>query len=207
MSVNYDIQSEVIDIRNDSPRSNDKFFVDTNVWFWTTYQRATQSPSPPSPYQTSDYPQYLDKALGINAQILRFGLSFAELANLIESTEYEIIYKPPLCLNRKEFRHNNRSYRGSVINEVESAWSQVIGMSSAIDLTIDDPKTDSALKFFKKHPIGGYDLFILEAMKENKLVQIITDDGDFACVPDIQVFTANRNVIQSAKSQGKLVKR
>lgn len=35
----------------------------------------------------------------------------------------------------------------------------------------------------------------------------ITDDGDFATVPGIQVFTANRNVIIAARSQGKMLTR
>ena len=33
------------------------------------------------------------------------------------------------------------------------------------------------------------------------------DDGDFATVPGIQVFTANRNVIQAARAQGRLATR
>jgi hypothetical protein len=42
-------------------------------------------------------------------------------------------------------------------------------------------------------------------MKNHGVVQVITDDGDFATVPGIQVFTANRNVISAARSQGKLL--
>jgi hypothetical protein len=38
-------------------------------------------------------------------------------------------------------------------------------------------------------------------------VVVITDDGDFATVPDIQVFAANRNVVNAARTQGKLLKR
>ena len=44
-------------------------------------------------------------------------------------------------------------------------------------------------------------------MKNNNIEKIITDDGDYLTVPDIQVFTANRNVINAARSQGKLVTR
>jgi hypothetical protein len=39
---------------------------------------------------------------------------------------------------------------------------------------------------------------------DHGVLQLITDDGDFATVPGIQVFTANRNVINAARSQGKL---
>jgi hypothetical protein len=41
-------------------------------------------------------------------------------------------------------------------------------------------------------------------MKNNGIVQIITDDGDFATVAGIQVFTANRTILNAARSHGKL---
>jgi hypothetical protein len=46
---------------------------------------------------------------------------------------------------------------------------------------------------------------MLEAIKNHGVVQVITDDGGFATVPGIQVFTANKNVINAARSQGKLL--
>jgi len=55
--------------------------------------------------------------------------------------------------------------------------------------------------------VDGYDLFLLEAMKNNGVVQIITDDGDFSSVSGIKIFTANLNVIRAARDQGKLIKR
>ena len=55
--------------------------------------------------------------------------------------------------------------------------------------------------------MDGYDLFMLEAMKEEGIAQIITDDGDFVTVPDIIVFTANHNTIKAAKAQSKLLTR
>lgn len=44
-------------------------------------------------------------------------------------------------------------------------------------------------------------------MKNHGVVQVITDGGDFAAVPGIRVFTANHNVIQAARTQGRLVTR
>jgi hypothetical protein len=44
-------------------------------------------------------------------------------------------------------------------------------------------------------------------MRSHGVVQVITDDGDFSTVPGIQVFTANRNVIQAARAQGRLITR
>jgi hypothetical protein len=44
-------------------------------------------------------------------------------------------------------------------------------------------------------------------MRTRGVIQLITDDGDFATIPGIQVFTANRNVVTAARAQGKLLKR
>jgi hypothetical protein len=83
----------------------------------------------------------------------------------------------------------------------------VKSMADSLPISIDETTTDAALSRFKTEKVDGYDLFMLEGMKKNSVVQIITDDGDFATVPGIQVFTANRNVISAARNQGKLLSR
>ncbi len=76
-----------------------------------------------------------------------------------------------------------------------------------IEVQINDTITDAALSRFSTQPLDGYDLFILEAISLAGVVKVITDDGDHVTVPGIQVFTANRNVIATAQSQGRLVVR
>ena len=49
MAVQYAIQAEVVDITTDLPTSNDAFLVDTNIWYWMTYHRASQTKQPPKP--------------------------------------------------------------------------------------------------------------------------------------------------------------
>lgn len=80
-------------------------------------------------------------------------------------------------------------------------------MADPLTVLIDAPTTSAALNRIQTEKVDGYDLFILESMKNHGVVQVITDDGDFSTVPDIQVFTANRNVIRAARDQGKLVSR
>jgi len=80
-------------------------------------------------------------------------------------------------------------------------------MAEPLDVVVDDPATDAALSRLKTEKVDGYDLFILESMKNHGVVQLITDDGDFTTVSGIQVFTANRNVIIAARSQGRLLRR
>ena len=51
MAINYTVQAEVVDISADTPKTEDAFLVDTNVWYWLTYSRASQSARPPAYYQ------------------------------------------------------------------------------------------------------------------------------------------------------------
>lgn len=205
MAINYTVQADIIDITADAPKAGDVFLVDTNVWYWMTYPNATSS----VPTQLSVYPGYLNKALGAGSKVHHSGLSFAELAHLIEKTEREIYARTTGVIKTKEYRHNFVSERTRVVSEIQAAWGQVTSLALAgpLTVTIDSPTTDAALTRCKAERVDGYDLFILESMKNHSVVQVITDDGDFATVPGIQVFTANRNVISAARSQGKFLAR
>ncbi len=204
MAINYTVQAEVVDISADTPKTEDAFLVDTNVWYWTTYPNATSH----IPNQISDYPGYLNNALGASAKIFHSGLTLAELSHIIEKTEREI-YERNIgnSIKPKEFRHNLPGQRGRVVSEVQAAWAQVASLAEPLTVTIDSPMATAALNRLQTEKVDGYDLFILESMRNHGVVQVITDDGDFATVPGIQVFTANRNVIQAARAQRRLITR
>ncbi len=213
MAINYTVQAEVVDISADTPRAEDAFLVDTNVWYWLTYSRASQSARPPAYYQISNYPNYTNSALGAGARIFQSGLSLAELTHLIEKAEYEIFAQanPAIFPNPnkfdKNFRHDRTHERRQAVSEIEAAWAQVASLAEPLTVTIDSPTATAALNRLQTEKVDGYDLFILESMRSHGVVQVITDDGDFATVPGIQVFTANRNVIQAARAQGRLITR
>lgn len=203
MPVKYIVEADVIDLRIGAPRPDDRFLVDSNVWFWTSYSWASQTALA---YQVSAYPPFLSKALASGGQLYRCNLSFAELAHSIERAELAIYNKTRPAgseVETKEYRHNYPSERTNVVAEVQSAWDIVKTMAQPLDVVIDETTTDAALKRLPTAKVDGYDLFILEAMSKQGISQVITDDGDFSTVSGIQVFTANANVIALARSQGK----
>ncbi|MBW4450215.1 MAG: hypothetical protein KME38_26155 [Spirirestis rafaelensis WJT71-NPBG6] len=206
MAVNLNIQADVIDIRVDTPQQDDIFLVDTNVWFWQTYTNAGFGAKP---YQIKNYPNYLKLALSNRATLSYSGLILAELAHIIEKTEYEIYIQSYGRVPIKEYRHNYPVERANVVAEVQLAWSQVKALAVPVNLTVDDATTDAALNRFKSQAVDGYDLLLLEAISraEAGQVKIITDDMDYTVVPGIQVFTSNNNVVQEAAIQNKLVVR
>lgn len=213
MAINYTVQANVVDITADTPKAGDAFLVDTNVWYWLTYTRASQSARPPATYQTSHYPNYTNDALGNGARVFQSGLSLAELTHLIEKAEYEIYAQSNPAIfpnpNRfdKNYRHDHERERTQTVSEIQAVWAQVTSMAESLSVSIDSATATAALNRLQTEKVDGYDLFILESMRSHGVVQVITDDGDFATVPGIQVFTANRNVIQAAKTQGRLVAR
>ncbi|MBX9259284.1 hypothetical protein H1Q63_36090 [Desmonostoc muscorum CCALA 125] len=201
MPVNYTVQAEVVDIRSDAPKNNDIFLVDTNAWYWYTYTNASISSRP---YQITEYPSYIAKAISANSLLLYCGLSLAELAHNIEQTEREI-FSP--TLKSKEYRHNFPTERAKVVAEVQAAWSQVISSAVCTDVLVSEETSNAALTRFQTQLLDGYDLLILQAMDKAGVTQIITDDGDYVTVPGIKVFTANSGAIAAAKSKGKLLVR
>ena len=206
MATLFNVRASVVDIRTDGPTADDAFLVDTNVWFWQTYTKASLTARD---YQAAAYPSYLKQALGVRSRLLRCGLSMAELASVIEDVEYKTYSSTPgnTPCNPKEFRHNCFQERTVVQSEVTAAWTQVKNMAEPIDITIDERMTEASVLRFGQQAVGGYDLFLTELLSTSGVCQIITDDGDFATVPGIWVFTANSNVIKSARMQKQLVNR
>lgn len=205
MAVNYSVQAEVVDIRQDKPRPGDSFLVDTQVWLWVTYTKATGNPN-----QVRRYPVYVSQARHAGAKLFWCGLSLAEVAHQIEVIEREIFVRSNPQhgpIKPKEFRHNFPAGRANVVAEVRAAWAMVSSMASSIATTIDEPAAATALTRFQTQPLDGYDLFMLEAATKAGIGQILSDDGDFSTVPNIRVFTANDTVISRARASGKLVHR
>jgi|SRR5208282_3577055 len=211
MPVNYVVQAQVVDLRTDTPKPTDCFYVDTNVWFWTVYARLGMSPNPPRPYQAHDYPTYLKAALATGVDLRWSGLSLSELAHRIEKTEFDIYSRatPGPLLTEKDFRHNLPVERLRVMQEVETAWQAVEAMGKALDrpVVIDATATANALQELKARALDGYDVFSLHTALASGVASVLSDDGDFCVVPQVTLFTANRTVLAAARAQGRLIVR
>ncbi len=207
MAVNYTVHADVIDIRTDTPQPTDGFLVNTNVWYWLVYTRASMGSNPPRTRQLTDYPVYINQALANGAQLRSCGLTMAEIVHLIEKTEREIYNAATAFVPTKEFRHNFPAERRNVVSEVRSAWAQVTLLASSIEANVNDVMTNAAVLRFQAEALDGYDLFLLEAATASGVGQVITDDGDFCGVRGIQMFTSNQGVLSAAQAQGKLIVR
>jgi predicted nucleic acid-binding protein len=213
------VSAEVVDITIDLPQPNDVFMVDTNAWYWIAYSRFSQaSVSPnnrPKAYQTRYYPAFIKQAISVKSLLHYCGLTLPELSHNIERIEKHIFcnsltdsnLQEDINKNPKVYRHNYPAERAKVAAEVEASWGTVTAIGKLAIVGIDENTIDDALARFVTQCLDGYDLFLLAAMRANGIDKIITDDCDFVTVPDIVVFTANRNAIDAARNQGKLLER
>ena len=203
MAVNYQVHAEVIDVRADQPRSSDALLVDSNVWLWMYYP----GPGASADWRSQVYPNYVKRARRAKAKLLRCGLSLCELAHQIELAEFELFQQTHPNERAKEFRHNYPVERRSVATSLLAAWRIIKTMAVPLGLTVDDRATDAAMAAFESRLLDGYDLLFVQAMSAAGVNQVLTDDGDYCTVPGIQVFTANRQVIEASRAQGKLLTR
>lgn len=189
----------VINISKYSPQHKDRLFVDTNVWFWLTYagSREIDSDSAPKRYQLEDYPHFINSVLDAGARLFHCSLTLAEIANVIERTEYEI-YCSELGkkISRKEFR-KIPAQKDRVTKEIESAWSTIKKCSENLDSKLCKKFTEEAFDLFRSSNVDAYDAFFIEIMKQNEILSILTDDADFLSVAGQSVFTANKNAFKN----------
>lgn len=203
------VRAKIVDIRTDTPISTDRFLVDTNVWYWLFYPRASQALSTPRSYQLTDYPSYIEKAISNKSSLHCCALNFSELAHNIEKVEREIYEnKSNLTINTKDFRHNYVGQRGKILDLINDTWNDVTSISAFLDANLDMLFMQSALSLFPSVSLDGYDLFMAEMALKTGVTQVITDDGDYATVQGLTVFTSNPKIIAEAvKQKNKLITR
>jgi hypothetical protein len=206
MPVNYTVTANVVDVTVDHPKNTDAFLVDSNVWFWFAYTKASMQVGY---HRTSSYPNYLKQCMSVGATLIKTGLSLSELAHVIEKTEFEIYSANPAIgkISKKEYRHNLLAERANVVAEIESVWNQIDPIGTQMEIRVEELLTRAALARLKKERLDGYDAITTETFLKTPYKNILTDDGDFVTVTGITVFTANSSVINQARAQYKLVTR
>lgn len=202
------VRAKIVDIRTDTPKDSDVFIVDTNAWYWLFYSRASLTPNGPHAHQLADYLAFLKTAISASAKLHCYGLTFAELAHNIEKAEREIYATHTgNAIKPKSYRYDYPNQRLKLVSLINDTWADVLSVSTMLDLNMDNSFMQSALTLFPSAGLDGYDLFMAEAALKSGITQILTDDGDYATVQGLTVFTANTRVIQAAQAAGKLVTR
>lgn len=174
----------------------DRFFVDTNVWFWFTYcaQKEMSSINAPLRYQSVQYPKFIERVLDAGAKLYHCPLTYTELANIIEKTEFNSYESNNPGISRKEFR-SIKIERSRVISEIDMAWRTVNSISTCLDITLNNAKISSIHTMLGSSTLDSYDALYLSLMQHQGINKIITDDTDFANSHVDYIYTANNKIL------------
>lgn len=208
MTKKFDVQASVVDLRRDIPASGDKFLIDTNVWYWVTYTRASLGSQRPKSYQLQEYTSYLDKALRVKAAMFCSVYSLTELAHLVEETERDIYMREEgQDVTSKEYRHRIEGGWEDVIQELDTAWKQIKQFARPLEASLTEADAEDLITKLRNFPMDATDHLVVNSMRTKDLAAVITDDLDFAVMPKLVVFTCNPRIIELAKETNRLVSR
>lgn len=201
------IRADVVDARNRAAKSGESFLVDTNVWFWTCYEASPDAPGVSKPWQSREYPVILNCILKAGGRLVWSPFSWSELGHIIERTEWQIAEAcgATTAKNVKEFRYENPAERERVVGTIKDAWKQVTTLAEPMSgIVLDAATVEAANAELSDVMLDGYDLFMAQQLRSTELAGVITDDADFATVPGITVFTANKRILREARNQDHL---
>ena len=149
---------------------------------------------------------FIKKAHEAGSSIYPYSISFAGLAHRIEVCErqiFSIYHRGGEEIKAKAFRHD-AAQRPNVLAEIQGSWGQVKSMSQSIPLPVDEDAAVEAMKFLKLCAVDGYDALHVQALRRGNLTAILTDDADFATIPDVAVLTSNLGLLRRAMQEGHL---
>lgn len=202
--MTWQVRAQVVDIRSDLPRSGDTLWVDTNVWIWLTYSRTHPPHAPP-------YITYVAAMRKAGAQMIAGPINFSELAKHIEITE---LFAWQARTGRAQDTRELKYFRGQtaerqdVTDEIQACWTHVSTFAQLPASPIESTCVTTASVNLKAGDfLDGHDAVLVAEARKNGIATVLTDDGDYASVDGITLFTANGRVIGEARRVGKLVVR
>jgi len=188
--------TDVFKIDKATPTHHDKYFVDTNVWFWFTYCASKEMIGLGAKrYQLYKYPEFIEKVLDSGARLYHCPLVYSELANVIEKAEYRIYLSEnqDIDVSRKEFRQIPER-RANFLKELKHAWKSVEGISNCIDVKLNSALVSRAGEVLGESVLDPYDAFYFNIMKIAGIDNIVTDDQDFLSSGVGSLYTANKSI-------------
>jgi hypothetical protein len=217
------VRASVVDIRRECavPR---RLVCDTNVLYWIFYPSfrslASAGGIVPGVYQTTEYARFFTVAHRSQTALCTSAANLGELAKLIEHADLEshcrtdcncpadIAVRPGEYFAANQCKKARYHYAGRlptirrgvehVIASVRKAVSILPGLAST------DDEHQSALSEWLLSYSDYVDALMIAQARRLNMVDILSDDGDFATVSGITLYTANRNVVNAARAAGTL---
>jgi hypothetical protein len=203
--VNYDVKARVVDITKYVPNGTEQLVVDTSVIIPSHYSKASLALTVKGMlrYQVMEYPLFIKKLKAAKCKMGVYRCIFYEVMHNIEELERKLFNGQ---LTTKEYRHNFPNEHNNVISEYEVVHQQILANYEIYDCTINTFVLDECVNAFKSNLLDGYDT--LQVVSDRTTISwnaYLTDDGDYACLDNVVVYTANVNIIEKARIKQLLV--
>lgn len=180
--------SDVYDIFCYEFTNKDKFFLDTNIWFYILG-------SPGSPYDSKSYiySESLKKARGAQSRLMVDGFIISEFINCYARLEHKRLSASGEAPdNFKKFR--NSKIFTEIAQDIGSAVRKILFHSECINLHLSITDLQSLLTEFEEELADFNDQLIVRLCKQHDLI-LITHDKDFLDF-NIDILTANYHMLQ-----------
>lgn len=190
--------STIKNLKTYVPMDNTReFCLDTNVLYWYTYPRYTQS-SQNAQIHAQSYYDFVDTLVANGNPLLTTRYNITELINIVEKHEYDIFCAahPEAKYTKKDFRRIPAE-REKLKRILKTTLANVNNICQTVDFNFTEDILNNCVNTLDQHRCDVFDFAILSYYKENKHLNIITDDNDFASVDGINLYTANAASLSS----------
>ena len=201
------LKAEVFDIRKPDCQTELKIVVDTNVLYFTYYDRFDQlgvlNEDQPRTYQIEQYPAFIEKLLNNKSSLFVHRINLFEFSKTVEIVELKILYyelnKPNVIW--EEFKP--KKVRLEYLSDYRKIQQAIVTYLNSITKTfelinVNVPCNRIAADFLFEWTdsiIDAGDAMLIAEAKRFGLTSILSDDADFATLKGIRLYTANDKVL------------
>lgn len=181
-----------------SMNNTTEFCLDTNVLYWYTYPRYDIFQKRHTGRHAQSYYDFVDRLVENGNPLLTTRYNITELINIVEKHEYDIFcaMHPESTIYQKGF--STDLWRKKKLKRIlKTTLSNVNSICETADFNFTEKILDNCVNTLDEHRCDVFDFAILSYYKENKHLNIITDDNDFASVDGIKLYTANTTSLSS----------
>lgn len=169
------------------------FALDTNILFWTHYSQASDPKLKALPYQVTKYPNFISDLLENGNTLVTTVLNIRELAHVVENSELRIYNAINGCkVKKKDYRklETERLHFKSEMNTIMLQLKETYGEQIRI-VEITDETVKQYINNIDNNSCDIFDYIVINKLKEEGIVNFITDDKDFLTIDDINLYTTS----------------
>ena len=177
------MKHNAVDVRHYNFASEDKLFLDANIWFYLDGPQKFRS------YWRTAYSTVFNRILNAKSQIFIDVLVVSEFMNAYARVKWEVV--APQLKDFKDFR-NSPSFK-SIAKDIEDDVKRVLKHCTLIESGFATLAIGDLLADYASNHSDFNDLVIMELCKSNGFT-LITNDSDFK-TQEIPVLTANKSLL------------